>query len=261
LLIKGARQIGKSFVIREFIKNNYDYSVEINFMLNPEYRDAFIGSLDVDNLIRKITRIDEKAKYKFVPNRTCLFFDEIQDCPRARTAIKSIVEDKRYDIICSGSLLGIINKDKVPEKYCGSIPVGYEQIKYMHSMDFEEFSWNQNLNFSEYKKDFIKCEKIENSINENFRQRMLNYIAVGGMPKVVETFIKTNSFNDVYEQQLKILDSYRDDIALYCKDTMKTKVRQVFDSMPAQLTKKGSKFKYAKIEKGGKKDKFESSID
>jgi predicted AAA+ superfamily ATPase len=138
-LIKGARQIGKTFVIREFIKKNYKYSVEINFANNPEFKDCFIGNLNVDTVIKKITSNDSDLEFKFVAGKTCVFLDEIQDCPRARTAIKPFVEDGRFDIICSGSLLGIVSNKTVPEKYYGSIPVGYEHIETMHPMDFEEF--------------------------------------------------------------------------------------------------------------------------
>jgi predicted AAA+ superfamily ATPase len=113
--------------------------VEINLAEEQFFRDAFVGDLNVDELIKKITGLDKEGKFKFIPFKTCLFFDEIQDCPRARSAIKPIVLDGRFDVICSGSLLGIINNKKVPSKYTGSIPVGYEDIQIMHPMDFEEF--------------------------------------------------------------------------------------------------------------------------
>jgi hypothetical protein len=171
------------------------------------------------------------------------------------------VIDGRFDVICSGSLLGIVNNKKVPEKFKGSIPVGYEQIEEMYSLDFEEFLLNSNFDYSKIKEKIIKKEKIENIINVNFLEKLKTYMVVGGMPEAVVKFLETRDYNQVFKVQQNLLSSYSYDISQYCKDTMKTKVREVFNSIPKQLSKKGVKFKYSNVKKRASSRTHEVAID
>jgi predicted AAA+ superfamily ATPase len=210
LLVKGARQVGKTFIIREFAKQNYKNIVELNFATHPEFKSVFDGNLGMDEIIRKITVLDRSMRFE--EGKTLLFLDEIQECGDARTALKPIAEDGRYDCIASGSMLG------VAQKTTRSIPVGYERQVEMFSLDFEEFQWA--LGFDDavigYMREYFeKKEKIHESTNETLLKRLREYAIVGGMPAVVNKYIETNNFGLVHEEQEKIITSYMSDISRY----------------------------------------------
>ncbi|MCL2713000.1 MAG: ATP-binding protein [Methanomassiliicoccaceae archaeon] len=256
LLVKGARQVGKTFIIREFAKQNYEHVVEINFQTDPKYKDVFEGSLKMNNIIQGITLLDDSKK--FVPGKTLLFLDEIQECGNARTALKPIAEDGRFDCIASGSMLGIAYKTT------RSIPVGYERQIEMFSLDFEEFMWA--LGFDDtavgyLRESFEKKEKLSDSINDVMMERLRKYMVVGGMPAVVNKFIETNNFGEVHEEQEKIISSYLNDISIYLSLPEKTKAKDCYLSIPAQLEKENKKFQYSVVEKGARASKFENSLE
>ncbi len=203
LLVKGARQVGKSFIIREFGKDNYKSVIEINFYEHPEYKTIFDGDLTAAEIYKRISL--QVPNVKFIENDTLIFLDEIQHCPNARTAIKFLAIDDRYDVISSGSLLGLYYKDIV------SIPVGYETPITMYSLDFEEFLWAYGYDdkaIEALKEYFTSKEKIPDSINDKFRKILREYLVVGGMPAVVNTFFETNSFQETYNKQIAILAEY-----------------------------------------------------
>lgn len=255
LLIKGARQIGKTFIVREFGKKYYKSFIELNLYENKDLINIFNESLDVDSLKREISIRVPNAK--FIDGNTLIFIDEIEFAPNARTALKFIVEDGRYDVIATGSLLSINYKDIT------SIPVGYEEHINMYSLDFEEFLWAKGFQSSidiihEY---FEKKEKIPYSINMQLMGLLREYAVVGGMPEIVDNYIKTNDFNIVFDLQTNILNSIKDDIIKYAETKEKPKVKNCFLSIPYQLSKENKKFMFSKIEHHGTRSKYTNSIE
>ena len=256
LLVKGARQIGKTFIIREFAKQNYDNFIELNFFLEPRHKEIFSGSLEMSEIIKRLTLQIPIAK--FTPGKTLLFLDEIQECGEARTALKFIAENNKFDCIASGSMLGVAFKNT------SSIPVGYEKQIEMHSMDFEEFLWA--LGFDEtpigYLKEYMdKKEKVPTSINDSYLEKLREYAVVGGMPAVVNKYIETKNFGEVHAEQEKIIASYLDDIAKHASTSEKPKARACYLSIPNQLAKENKKFQFSVVEKGGTARKFDSSLE
>lgn len=263
LLIKGARQVGKTFIVREFGKNEYESFIELNFVKDPNLKEIFSGDLNPEQIYRNISLYINGTK--LIPNRTLIFLDEIQKCSRARTALKFLAEDNKYDFIASGSLLGLsygTDADKEVEEV-ESIPVGYEKQYTMYSLDFEEFLWSKKYtseNLEELKKYFNSGEKVPESINSKFESLFREYIIVGGMPEVVEEYAKTNDFNSVKEKQKKILDDYKNDITNHAKKIEKPKISRCYENFPNQLTKENKKFSYSIVEKGTGSKKYGDSI-
>ena len=256
LLVNGARQVGKTFIIREFAKQNYENVIEINFLKRPKFKDAFEGDLEMNELIKKISAMDRSAA--FTEEKTLLFLDEIQECGNARTALKFIAEDGRFDCIASGSMLGIAYKST------RSIPVGYERQIEMYSLDFEEFLWASgydDVRIGYVKEYFDNKAIIPSSINDVFTEKLREYAIVGGMPSVVNVFIETNNFGMVHEEQQRIISSYLADITKYAPSTEKPKVRNCFLSIPAQLAKENKKFQYSVVEKGSRASTFGNSLE
>lgn len=266
LLVKGARQIGKTFIIDAFGRANYESYLYINFISNPECREIFSGSLDAENLFKRFSIMFQD--FRLIPGRTLIFLDEIQNCPKARTAFKPLAIDGRADVIGSGSLLGITYLDDGAqlnrERREASVPVGYERQLVMHSLDFEEFLWAlgyQSEAISLLRDAFVSLTPLPTSSNERMLRLYREYIAVGGMPDTVVRFIKENSFSAAFEVQRKIIDANLDDIAKYAQTTEKPKIRACYLSIPRQLAKENTKFKYSVVEHGGSMRKFSSSID
>ena len=257
LLVKGARQVGKTFIIREFGRQNYKNVVELNFFLFADHKTFFDGNLDAKTIYSKLTLAFEGVKFD---KDTLLFLDEIQYCGQARTALKFLAEDGRCDCIASGSMLGIAYKDTV------SIPVGYERQVEMFSMDFEEFLWAKGLTeetISIFRGHFANKQKIDEYMNKKMLANMREYMIVGGMPSVVKVFIESGGdYNAVHGEQEKIIASYLDDIAQYAPAAVKPKARACYLSVTKQLAKEtNKKFQYSIVEKGGTGRKFDTSID
>lgn len=252
LLITGARQIGKTYSIRELGKQ-YDSMVEINFITEPDAVKIFEGNLDADTIIMNLTAY---ARRKMTPHRTLVFFDEIQECPNARTAIKFLVEDGRFDYIESGSLLG------VRYKTVKSYPVGYEETLRMYPMDFEEFCLANGL--QEDVLSYLRsCYERQESVSQAVHQSMLNlfryYTIVGGMPDVVKTFIESHDIGRVIQTQQNILSLYRQDISKYALEN-KARVTRVFDLIPAQLDDKNRRFTLSAISKNARSREYEDAF-
>jgi predicted AAA+ superfamily ATPase len=243
LLVKGARQVGKTYVIDDFAKTHYKNYVYINFELSPEKKEIFEGELGVDSIIRRMSVYFPSVN--FAPRDTIIFLDEIQSCPNARVAFKSFSIDKRFDVIGSGSLLGVNYKE------VSSYPTGYEASVDLYSLDFEEFLWGLGIKgdtLSYIRDCFLNKKPIDGGILKKFREYFRWYILTGGMPQVVETFVKTNNFGKVLELQRRITASYLDDITKYAPRTEKGRARKCFDSIPWQLAKRNKKFIYAEID-------------
>ena len=256
LLVRGARQVGKSFIIEKFGHDNYKSVIVLNFFKHPEYAEIFDGDLSPSEIFKRLSL--KVPNISFIPGRTLLFLDEVQHCPNARTAIKFLAGDKTCDVISSGSLLGLHYKEIV------SVPVGYERQLEMHSLDFEEFLWAYGYNDSaitELKSYFTNAAKIPSSIKDTFARILREYIAVGGMPDVVNTFLETNNFGAVFAKQRDLLAEYEEDIIKYTSGAERQKVADCYRSIPRQLSKEYTKFRYSVVSPGGTSKKYGNALD
>ena len=263
LLLKGARQVGKTYLVRQFGKNEYDSFIEINFHMQSSLKVIFEGDRSAEEVYKRITA--NIPGVKLVPGKTLIFLDEIQKCSDARTALKFLAEDNRYDVIASGSLLGLSygQDDDREVKEIESVPVGYEKQVMMYSLDFEEFLWSYGYGNDtvDYLRSFFESrEKIPSEILQRFDNILREYIIVGGMPEVVSDFMEFKDFGRVQEIQDKILASYADDISQHAKGAEKVKVRKCYDSIPRQLARENKKFKYSEVESKATARKFGDSI-
>ena len=254
LCIIGARQTGKTTIIREFGKKNYKYFVEINFVTDKDAEKIFDDSLDADTIIENLTAFKMQ---KMEPGETLVFLDEIQECPNARSAIKFLVEDGRFDYIESGSLLGVRHRE------VRSYPVGFEEICYMYPMSFEEFIIANGVQESTLEM-LDSCCRTESEVSQSVHDTMLKlfytYIVVGGMPAAVQTYITTHDIGKVVNIQREILELYRLDISKYAEGNDKIKIRAIFDSIPAQLDDKNRRFFLSKVDKNGRQNRYENSF-
>jgi len=253
LLITGARQIGKTFLIREFAKKNYENFIEINFVTQSSAKQIFEGDLNADLILQGITAL---TKHKLEEGKTLIFFDEVQECPNARTAIKFLIDDGRYDYAESGSLLG------VQYKTVKSYPVGYEHIIQMFPMTFEEFCIACGVQQSTFKlleNCYNNLKEVPEAVHSTMKQLFQAYIIVGGMPAVVQEYISSHDIAKVVEIQKDILSLYRQDIAKY-SDRDKEKVRVIFDNIPSQLDSKNRRFKLNSIRSSARMERYEESF-
>lgn len=256
ILLRGVRQCGKTYIVREFGKREYKNFIEINFIERPDMQAVFSGNLDVDNMVQQIKL--SMPGCQFIPGETLLFLDEIQDVPNARTSLKFWTQDGRFDCIASGSLLGMDYKNEV------SIPVGYEQQLIMRTLDFEEFIWalGAEVNLKEMLAPYVDgAKRVPEAMHNSLNKYLQEYMVVGGLPEVVDTYIATKDFYQVHLLQEKILRDYQDDIAKYALNQDKIKAKQCFLSIPRQLSKENHKFQYSVIEKKATARKFTSSLD
>ena len=263
LLIKGARQIGKTFIVRKFGQECYENLIEINFIEQPEFCAAFEGSLDADTILSKISVMAPSARY-LRGGRTLLFLDEIQECPNARTALKFLATDDRCDVIASGSLLGIKFKKGRKRKAPKSIPVGFERQVTMHSLSFREYlravgyGDGQLAALAGY---FERRETVPDAINDKFNALVREYIVIGGMPKVVSTYLENRNHGEAQVEQEKILAAYVDDIHKYAEAPDIPKIEDCYRAIPRILAAENHKFKYSEVEKGGTARKYLASVE
>lgn len=255
LCIQGARQIGKTTVVREFGKNEYKCFVEFNFVSDLDARKIFDGNLDANTIIEGITALSMK---QLIPGDTLILFDEIQECPNARTAIKFLVEDGRFDYIETGSLLGVKNK------IVRSLPVGFEELYTMYPMDFEEFILANGLQQStvdSLRKSYEEKTPILDVVHTTLTKLFNAYIVVGGMPKVVKTYIDTHDITRVIASQNEIIELYRQDIAKYADASDRPKIRSIFDSIPSQLNDKNRRFIISSQKTSARMERYEDSFN
>lgn len=256
LLVTGARQVGKTFIIKKFAEENYESIIYINFIEMPSHKEIFDGNLDVETIIKQITlRI---PNVNIIPKKTILFLDEIQTCENAITALKFLALDNRFDCIASGSLLG------VSYKRVSSFPVGYIERLEMNSLDFEEFCWANGTNdeaIGYLKEYFDKKESIPDSIHNRMMELFKEYIVVGGMPRVVNEFITSHNFGTVLKLQRNIVEDYKDDIVKYATNLDKSRIRECFNSVPKHLAQENKKFRYNLVEKNGTSKKYFGALE
>ncbi len=256
LIIKGARQIGKTESIRNFAKNHYKSVIEINFILQKQYKDIFDDGFEVDTIIKNISL--KNPNLEFIPGDTLIFFDELQDCINCATSLKSFRQDGRYDVICSGSLMGINYKE------IESNSVGNKEDYEMHSMDFEEFLWAKGYKESqiedmyEHMVNLIPFSNVElNVMFNNFKE----YMIVGGMPAIVNSFVKNNNYSGILKMQRQILQDYEEDITKYAGGLDQAKILNVYRKIPVFLGNENKKFQISKIEKGARSREYVGTVD
>lgn len=256
LIIRGARQVGKTFAVRQFGFSEYESLVELNFIEQPELITIFDGNLDSDSIRTNIRLYLPEAQ--FVDGKTLLFLDEIQDCPNAITALKFLAMDHRMDVIASGSLLGM-NYTRTT-----SYPEGYVEYYDLHALSFEEFLWASQVDPSlicKLRECFDHRIPVPLPIHEKMLQYIRQYLVIGGMPEVVNRWVETQDYYQVDLAQRRLYQDYLLDIARYADPNIKIKAEKCFRSIPMQLLKENHKFQYSTVEKKGTSRKFESSLD
>ncbi|SDG61858.1 hypothetical protein SAMN04487901_10673 [Prevotella communis] len=268
----GIRQCGKTFIVQHFAAAHYKTVVYINFIKQPERINAFVGSKDVNVILLNLSA--QIQGVSFTPGDTCFIFDEIQECPEARTSLKFFKEDGRFDVIATGSLLGVQGygdeKKKqrrrlveLKEPGINSVPVGSEDIIEMFPLDFEEFLWANGLS-EDVVETLRKCYREEKpvpaGIHVAMKQFLNLYVTIGGLPEPINVFLKTNNMNEVSKAYKSILKEYRDDMVKYAPDKDKPHIRECFNSIPKQLAKDNKKFQYNKVKPGGRSDTYLGSL-
>lgn len=256
LIVKGARQVGKTASVRQFGKTHYPNFVEINFLLQKQYRDIFDSGFEVDAILRNITLHDPGLE--FVPHETLIFFDELQACPNCVTGLKSFRQDGRYDVICSGSLMGINYRE------IESNSVGYKQDYEMYSLDFEEYLWAKGYRAEQveelysYMADVRPLSETQLAVMmENFRE----YMVLGGMPAVVSSFIAKKNYSGTLAMQRQILLDYEEDITKYAGGLDHGKILNVYRRIPVFLGKENKKFQISKVAHGARSREYVGVLD
>lgn len=256
LIVKGARQIGKTESIKHFAQNNYKNTIYINFVLQKQYKDIFDDGFEVDTILKNISL--KNPELEFIPQETLIFFDEIQDCINCATSLKSFRQDGRYDVICSGSLMGINYKE------IESNSVGNKEDYEMYSMDFEEFLWAKGYkevqieDLYTHMKTLTPFSQTELSVMiENFRE----YMVIGGMPEIVNTFVKNKNYSGTLKMQKQIISDYEEDITKYAEGMDQTRILNVYKKIPAFLGNENKKFQISKVESGARKREYIGTIE
>ncbi len=258
LILKGCRQCGKTFSTLQFAKQHYSQVVYLNFFENPEYKAIFENSLQVDHLIMMMSAFVGPT-VRFVPHETVIVLDEIQECPQARTALKFFKLDGRFDVLATGSLLGISGYRS--QDY--SVPVGYETIMDMYPLDFEEFLWANGIDVSliGMLKNCLQEEKpVPEALHQRLRNLLLQYVVLGGMPHIVNQFIENKNIALAREEQKYLIESFKDDMVKYAQKSDKSKIRECFESIPQQLAKENKKFQYSLIRKSARSNQYIGSL-
>lgn len=256
LIVKGARQVGKTESILHFAKENYSNIIYINFALEKKYTKILDDGYDVDSIIKNITLVN--SSIDFQERKTIIIFDEIQEYPDIATTLKSFKIDGRYDVICSGSMLGI-NYNRIH-----SNSVGYKTDYEMYSLDFEEFLWAKGYNEENIKDIFnhmVELKPFSDNQLKVYKSLFLDYCVLGGMPDVVRTYITTKSFTNTLNIQRQIMLDYEEDIRKYAISLDQTKILSVYRSVPSQLGKENKKFQFNKIAKNARSREYSGCID
>ena len=247
LIIKGARQVGKTCSIERFARQNYASVVSINFVEQKKYRDVFNDGFEVDILLKNISLLN--PEFKFIPGDTLFFFDELQACPNCATSLKFFKLDGRFDVICSGSLMGINYRE------IESNSVGYKEDYEMHSMDFEEFLWAKGYSgdfVEELYRHMLHLEPFSALQMDILMDLFRDYVIIGGMPEVVATYIQNKNFSGTLGIQQQLLKDYEEDITKYVEGLDKAKVKAVYNHISTFLAKENKRFQITKIAKNAR---------
>lgn len=256
LIVKGARQIGKTEAISHFARGNYKSVIEINFALQKQFKDIFDDGFDVDTIIKNISL--KNPEFEFPAGETLFFFDEIQDCINCATSLKAFKTDGRFDVICSGSLMGI-NYNEIE-----SNSVGYKEDYEMHSLDFEEFLWAKGYKPEQIEELFQKLTTTTplsdtqySVMLENFRE----YMVLGGMPAVVFSFVTQKNYSGTLKLQRQLLLDYEEDITKYAAGLDKGKILDIYRKIPVFLGKDNKKFQISKIRTGARNRDYVGTVE
>jgi hypothetical protein len=256
LILKGARQVGKTETVRHFAESCYANYIEINFVERPEFKEIIRDGYSVDRLIRNISVID--PAFQFTPHETLLFFDELQEFPEIATSLKFFAQDGRFDVICSGSLLGI------QVKHVKSYSVGYQETETMRSLDFEEFLWGcgyRDDQIAGLLEPVLACRPFGAAVKNTMDRLFMDYCVTGGMPDVLETYFVKGTFERVPHTQRRILEDYREDIRKYAEGLDPVRIQAVFDSVPVHLAKENRKFQWSSVSKGATRKDFWGCVE
>ncbi|MBR4582668.1 MAG: ATP-binding protein [Bacteroidales bacterium] len=255
LIVRGARQVGKTYSIRQFGKT-YKSFVEINFVTNPEYKQIFANGFGASEIVMQISLIN--PNFKFVENDTLIFFDEVQEYPDCTTCLKFFKQDGRYDVICSGSMMGLNYKEIT------SVSVGYKTDITMYSLDFEEFLWAKGYtpelieNIFQHLVEVKPFSQLEMDV---LREKFLEYITVGGMPAIVSNFITSGNYSDTLAMQRQLLLDYENDITKYARGIDKAKIKNVYRNIPVFLAKENKKFQVTKVATHARSREYIGCVD
>lgn len=274
LVVKGLRQVGKTYIVKEFAKKYYENAFILDFRKQPSLSSVFEGDFDIDRISLYISSLPKENSLidgsKMVPHKTILIFDELQDCPNARSSLKYFKEDGRYDVVCTGSLLGIEGY-RIGRNVSRGIAVGSEEQIEMYPMDFEEFLWANGVDeklINIAKECFENKQQVPAYLHEQFLDWTRKYICVGGMPEAVQKFIDTNSIAETRKVQKRLIDGYKADFGSHINDKNelvinemeKTRILEVFNSVTKQLAKENKKFQYSLVDKKAKSRTHEDAV-
>lgn len=256
LIIKGARQIGKTRSVEWFAGQNYASVIEINFIEQKKYREIFNDGFEVDAILKNISLLNPELK--FIPGNTIFFFDELQACPNCATSLKFFKLDGRFDVICSGSLMGISYNE------IESNSVGYKEDYEMHSMDFEEFLWAMGYN-DEFTADLLSHMLDVRPLSELQMDTLMSlfrdYVIIGGMPEVVSTYVRNKNFSGTLDIQRQLLKDYEEDITKYVEGLDKAKVKAVYNHISTFLAKENKRFQITKIARNARNRDYMGCIE
>lgn len=264
LVVKGVRQCGKTSSVVDFAERNFKHIVYLDFREHPDYKKFFSPNLEVDAIVMRITAA--MPDVIIVPGETCFIFDEIQDCPKARGSLKYFHLDGRYQVMCTGSLLGVNgykSKEEVEEEDEASIPVGFEDILNMYPMDFEEWLWAngiKQMHIDYLKKCMDEINPVDAALHDRFRELLHQYVIVGGMPEAVRVFLESKQIGKVLAVQRRIIDEYKADMVKYAPAIDKPRIRECFESIPAQLAREYKKFTYSVVHPRGRGRDYAGSL-
>lgn len=256
LIVKGPRQIGKTESIRRFAQNNYESVIEINFVEEPKYKCITENGYKVDDIVKIISRIDPSKN--FIPFKTLIFFDELQEFPDISTSLKFFKTDGRYDVICSGSMLGI-NYRKIE-----SNSVGYKTDFEMFSLDFEEFIYAKGYDetfIEEMLENMVNLKPFGNLMHDICHSMFIDFCILGGMPAVVKRYIEKNNFEGSLAIQRQLIADYKEDIRKYAEGMDQTRIMNVFNHIPVQLAKDNKKFQISKVASGARFKDYRGCIE
>ena len=256
LIIKGARQIGKTRSVEWFAGQNYASVIEINFIEQKKYREIFNDGFEVDAILKNISLLNPELK--FIPGNTIFFFDELQACPNCATSLKFFKLDGRFDVICSGSLMGISYRE------IESNSVGYKEDYEMHSMDFEEFLWAKGYN-DEFTADLLSHMLDVKPLSELQMDTLMSlfrdYVIIGGMPEVVSTYVRNKNFSGTLDIQRQLLKDYEEDITKYVEGLDKAKVKAVYNHISTFLAKENKRFQITKIARNARNRDYMGCVE
>lgn len=256
LIVKGARQVGKTRSIEWFAGQNYASVIEINFIEQKKYREIFNDGFEVDDILKNISLLN--PEFKFIPSDTLFFFDELQACPNCATSLKFFKLDGRFDVICSGSLMGINYKE------IESNSVGYKEDYEMHSMDFEEFLWARGYTdefISDLYSHMLDIRPLSQLQMDTLLGLFRDYVIIGGMPEVVSTYVRNKNFSGTLDIQRQLLKDYEEDITKYAEGLDKAKVKAVYNHISTFLAKENKRFQITKIAKNARNRDYIGCIE